>query len=308
MPHWKTCRRRSAAIALSVALSCVATTQAQELTPRAYWPAPNGTNALITTYQYTTGDIVTDPSLPITGVDSEINFAQVGWQRFFGLFDRSASLQLNLPYSWGLTEGVVDGVYRSRKTSGVGDVRVRLAVNLRGAPDMDTSDFQALRANPRTIVGASLLIQMPTGDYASDKLINIGANRWAVKPALGAIWPLSQNWLLEAEAGVWLFGDNNDFLGDSRHQDPILSTEIHLVRRIRPGFWASLDANFYVGGRTSVDGIEGADLQRNSRFGATLVWPFKRGQAIRASYSTGIVTETGGNFDSVSLSYVFLWR
>lgn len=298
----------SQAMCLLMLILAASHSQAQELTPRAYWPAPNGTNALLLAYQLSAGDIVTDPSLPITGVESRINFAQVGWQRAFGWLDRSASFQLNMPYSWGLSEGFIAGEFRSRRTSGIGDVRARLAINLVGAPSMDGAGFQALRANPRPIVGASLLIQAPTGEYQSDKLVNIGTNRWAVKPAIGAIWPLRPTWLLEAEVGVWLFGDNNNFLGETRQQDPILSSEVHLVKRIRPGFWASLDANFYAGGRTTVGPVENADLQRNSRFGATMVVPFKRQHAVRASVSTGIATASGGDFKIYSLSYLYIWQ
>jgi len=161
-------------------------------------------------------------------------------------------MQLSLPYSWGETRGQLDGELRSRDTTGVGDARVRLSYNIKGAPSMDAVAFRALRDSPKMIVGTSLVIQAPSGDYAADKLINIGTNRWSVKPAIGVIWPMHPKWLLEFELGAWFFSDNNDFLGETREQDPILSTEVHLVRRIRRGFWASLDANFYVGGRTNI--------------------------------------------------------
>ena len=132
------------------------------------------------------------------------------------------------------------------------------------APSMDRAGFQALRAAPQTIVGASLLIQAPTGD-------------------------------------------NDDFLDETRKQNPILSTEFHLIKRIRSGFWASLDANFYVGGRTSVSGNEQANLQRNSRLGATVVYPLKGRHAIRSSFSTGVVAESGGDFEMFTLSYIYAW-
>ncbi len=90
---------------------------------------------------------------------------------------------------------------------------------------MDAAGFQALRANPQIIVGASLLVQAPTGEYDPDEVINIGTNRWAVKPAIGVIWPIRPTWLLEFEIGAWFFGDNDEFLGETREQDPILSTE-----------------------------------------------------------------------------------
>ena len=80
------------------------------------------------------------------------------------------------------------------------------------------------------------------------------------------------------------------------------------MKRIRPGFWASLDVNYYVGGRTTVDQIERGDLQRNSSIGGTMVFPFKGRQAIRVGYSTGTVTESGGDFESFSLNYLYVWR
>ena len=283
------------------------TVMAQELAPRAYWPTPNGTNVLVATYQKTTGDIVTDPSLPITGVDSDIDYLQLSYQRTFSLAGRTAAIQLSVPYSQGRTEGLVDGEFLTRDTLGMGDTRLRLAYNIKGAPSMDAQGFQALRNAPRTIVGASMLVQAPTGNYQADKVINIGTNRWSVKPAIGVIWPLRPTWLLEFELGVWLFGDNDNFLGETRKQDPIRSSEFHLVKRIRRGFWASLDANFYQGGRTSIGDSQQANLQRNSRFGATVVYPFMGRHAIRTSISTGVVTETGGDFEMLSLSYVYVW-
>ena len=112
-----------------------------------------------------------------------------------------------------------------------------------------------------------MLVQIPIGEYEEDKLINAGTNRWAVKPAIGLIWPLYPTWLLEFELGTWFFGDNDEFLGTTRQQDPIVTSQFHLIKRIRPGFWASLDATYYAGGRTTVGGTERADLQRNSRIG-----------------------------------------
>jgi len=299
-------RRARLTIAAVLPLACGIVT-AQELTPRAYWPMPDGTNVLVFGYQRSSGDIVTDPSLPLIGVDSEIDYLQIAYQRSFGAFGRSASLQLSLPYSRGSTEGIVDGAFRSRDTSGLTDARARFSINLKGAPSMAAAGFQALRTHPRVIVGASLLVQAPTGEYESDKVINLGTNRWSVRPAVGVIWPLHPRWLLEFEVGAWFFSDNDDFLGQTREQDTILSTEFHLIRRIRPGFWASLDANFYVGGRTNVGENTQANLQRNSRVGATLVFPIRGRHAIRGGFSTGVVTESGGDYEIYTLSYIYAW-
>ena len=189
------------------------------------------------------------------------------------------------------------------------DARIRLSVNLRGAPSMDASGFQALRANPRTLVGASLLVQAPTGGYDPDRLINAGTNRWAVKPALGVIWPVRPTLLLEFEIGAWVFGDNDDFFMDTtRQQDEIFSAEFHLVKRIRPGFWASLDLNYYAGGRTTVGNERRSDRLKNSRLGGTVLFPFNNQHALRIGLSTGIVTESGGDFENFTFSYLYAWR
>jgi hypothetical protein len=304
---WSRCLARLGVAFLALGLWCSAAA-AQELTPRAYWPAPNGTKVVSFGYQYSSGDIITDPSLPITGVDSRISYLHISYVQVFSLFGRTANLQLNLPYTRGTTKGIAEGEFRSRYISGIADARVRVSTNLVGAPTMDLAGFQALRAEPRTIIGASLLIQAPTGGYEPDRVINLGTNRWSVKPALGFIWPVHPTWLVEVELGCWFFTDNDDFLGVTRKQDPILSTEFHLVKRIRPGFWAALDVNYYTGGRTTVNHTERADLQRNSRVGGTLLFPFKRRHAIRGSYSTGVVTESGGDFEMYALSYQYVWQ
>lgn len=131
-------RRRASYLILCLTIGLTgAVTFAQELTPRAYWPAPRGVKVATFAYQYSTGDILMDPSLPIVGVDSRINLTQFSYLQTINLAGRTAQVQLSAPYSWGTTEGVVDGVDRSRYIAGWADARARLSVNLLGAPTME---------------------------------------------------------------------------------------------------------------------------------------------------------------------------
>lgn len=303
-------RHRSLSCALTLlALSLVGRVGfAQELTPRAYWPAPVGTNVFGIGYQLSTGDVLPDPSLPVYGVDSTLNGAALTYQRFFDLFDRTATVQLNLPYAWGRTEGTVDGEFLTRDIDAFADARIRFAINLRGAPAMDPTEFREMLGNPKTIFGVSLVVQAPTGGYDTDRVLNAGSNRWSAKPALGVIVPLSPGWLLEGEMGVWVFGDNEEFVGVTREQAPILSSEFHLIRVMKNGIWASLDLNFYQGGQSTVAGVERDDIQRNSRVGLTLAYPIRKRHMIRAGYSAGVVTEVGSDFTIFSLAYIYAWR
>ena len=303
-------RHRSLSCALTLlALSLVGRVGfAQELTPRAYWPAPVGTNVFGIGYQLSTGDVLPDPSLPVYGVDSTLNGAALTYQRFFDLFDRTATVQLNLPYAWGRTEGTVDGEFLTRDIDAFADARMRFAINLRGAPAMDPTEFREMLGNPKTIFGVSLVVQAPTGGYDTDRVLNAGSNRWSAKPALGVIVPLSPGWLLEGEMGVWVFGDNEEFVGVTREQAPILSSEFHLIRVMKNRIWASLDLNFYQGGQSTVAGVERDDIQRNSRVGLTLAYPIRKRHMIRAGYSAGVVTEVGSDFSIFSLAYIYAWR
>ena len=281
---------------------------AQDLTPRTYWPAPKGTQLVVLGYAHQTGDIVTDPSIPVTGVDSSIDSAVLAYQQTIELFGRTGNIQLEVPYVDGTTTGMVSDVPGRRDVAGIGDVAATLTINLLGAPSMSAADFREMRQSPRPILGASIKVLAPTGEYEADKLINIGTNRWAVRFQLGYIRPLTPKWLLEASMGAWFFEDNDDFLGETRKQDPIGALNLHLVRRFSPGFWASLDVNYYVGGHTTVGDERKADLQRNSRLGFSLAYPFKRRHAVKLGISEGLATESGGDFRTITLNYVYVIR
>jgi hypothetical protein len=281
---------------------------AQDLTPRAYWPAPKGTKVAIAGYSRLSGDVSFDPSIPLFGVDSKIHTALVGYLQTFSLWGRTANVVAELPYSWGMTRGILEDTPARRDFSGLGDLGVSLSINLLGAPTMTPADFQALRTNPHPILGASVKVIAPIGSYDDDRLINVGANRWAARLELGSIVPLRRKWLLELDVGAWFFTADDDYLPGAREQEPIYNFQAHLIRRFRPGFWASLDANYFIGGRQTIGGDELVDVQNNSRVGAMLVVPFGGRHAIKLGYFLGVRTEFGSDFDQVLVTYQVLVR
>jgi len=280
---------------------------AQELSPRANWPAPKGTKVAFVGYQYSFGDVLTDRSLPITGLDSQIHVGFLGYLQTFSLFNRTTNLIIELPYTSATTTGIIlapdEETLARRDMAGIADIGVTFAINLIGAPSMDIKEFQELRNNPRQILGVSLKILVPTGAYEEDKLINISSNRWAFKPKLGYMIPLTQKWLVELDLAMWIFTDNDEFLGKTRKQDPIFASEFHLVRRFKPGFWAAIDVNYFRGGRSN---LVDQDLQRNSKIGCTIAYPFAGRHTLKGGFSMGVVTETGDNFKTFTLSYNLL--
>jgi len=281
---------------------------AQELTPRAYWPAPKGIKVLVVGYVYATGDVYFDPSIPLSGVNSRVNRTDLAYLHTFSLWGRTTNVVVDLPYSWGMTQGMIVDTPARGTFSGIGDLAVTLAVNLLGAPSMTPKDFQALRAQPRPILGGSLKVVAPTGKYDADKLLNVGSNRWAMRAELGSMIPLRPKWLLELDLGVWWIGDDPDFIGGYREQEPITTFQAHLVRRFKPGFWASLDLNYFTGGRQIIGGKKLSDVQQNSKIGGTVVVPFHGRSAVKIGYARGLYTEFGTDFNQFLVSYQVLFR
>jgi hypothetical protein len=283
----------------------VSTVSAQELVPASYTPAPCGVNLLSLASMYNRGDLAFDPAGPIDEADAKILGSSLGYVRTLNIAGRSANVGLILPYILGDIEGLYLGEPASAHRSGIGDMTFRGAINLYGGPAMSPREFSTYK--PRTLIGTSLIIKGPTGQYDSSKLINIGTNRWSFKPEIGVVQVLGR-WAIDAYVGAWFFTDNTDFAGGmTREQDPMYSTQAHVRYLIKPGLWAAVDGNFWIGGQTTINGRASDDEQRNSRVGATLSIRLSPKQNLRIAVSTGAITRIGGDFDSIGLSYNYNW-
>jgi hypothetical protein len=298
--------RSSAAFCLFCLLGGLATTtSAQELVPAAYTPAPYGINLLSLAAVYNEGGLAFDPSVPVEDVTAQITVSTLGYARTLNFAGRSANLGIIVPYVVGHLEGIYLGEPATADRSGLGDLGFRCAINLYGAPAMSPKEFQSYR--PRTLIGASVVVRVPTGQYEPSKLINIGANRWAFKPEIGIVHVMGR-WAIDAYLGGWFFTDNTDFSGGmTRVQDPMISTEFHIRYLFRPGLWAAVDGNFWRGGQTTVNGVVNDDKQHNSRVGATVSILLGRKQSLRVAASRGAITRIGGDFSSIGVSYGYSW-
>jgi len=298
-------RSRASAALIGVVLLSAWMVRAQELDPGAYSISPVGVNILVLTNTFNSGDLDFDPSVPIEQANAKINASALGYVRTLNIAGRSSSVGFAVPYVFGHLEGLYLGQFQTVDRSGLGDPRIRFAINLHGGPAMKLKEFASYRA--KTKVGVSLTVGAPLGQYDPAKVINLGTNRWSFKPELGVTHALGK-WTLQGYAGAWLFTRNTNFFnGKTRTQDPIGSFQFHLEYDFRPRLWAAFDSNFYTGGRTSINGVKNFDLQQNSRIGGTLAIPLNRRQSLKFSYSHGAHTTVGGNFNSIAMAYQFLW-
>jgi hypothetical protein len=301
------CVRNGLILLIAVVLGLVAAVgaQAQDMEPRAYSNAPVGLNFLIVGYVYTRDGVAFDTSLPITDTELDTSSAVLAYGRVLDIAGKSAKLNLIVPYTDLSGTARFAGQARSRDISGFADPAVKLSVNLVGAPALSLKDFAAYRQD--LIVGASLRVTIPVGQYDDAKVVNLGSNRWSFKPEVGvskAIGP----WTLEGTAAVTFYTDNKDFFGgNTRSQDPLYSVEGHVIYSFGSGVWGSLDATYFNGGRSTINGQLNSDLQQNWRIGGTLALPVDVHNSIKFYASSGVSARTGNDFDLIGVAMQHRW-
>jgi hypothetical protein len=293
-------RFRCASAGVLCLLLIAAPLSAQDLDPRAYARVPVNGWFLVGGFAWSKGGVLTDPTLPLTDVDATVETPSVGVAHSFSLFGA-------LPYSWAQVSGKVFGEARDTSRAGLSDMRVRLSVLVRGAPA--ASGLEIAKAPRRTILGTSLTVVAPTGQVFPDRLINLGTNRWSFKPEFAVSRPLAQHWLLDLYAGLWLFTANHSFYPGTalRSQAPVGAFQAHMSYSFSRQLWAAFDATYYVGGRSTVEGVENNDMLNNSRVGGTLVLPVGRRHSVKLAVSRGAIVRAGADFTTVSVGWQTGW-
>jgi len=276
--------------------------QAQDIEPRRWSHLPIGANFAGAAYAYTKGDIYFDPALKLENVQVDLQTYGVKYIRSLELFGKSARVDLTQPYQIGTWTGLVNGVPTSVGREGLADTTVRFAVNLFGSPPLAGKEFAEYRAKAdhETIVGAGLVVQLPTGKYYEDKLINLGGNRFSFRPQLGAVHNWG-NWSLELTTAGVFYTDNNDFFNGKRlEQDPLFTADTHLIYTFRPGLWAATSFGYGGGGKTFVNGVSSQNTQENLGWGFSVGFPISRTVGVKVGY-IGTRTQVGTGMDTDTL-------
>lgn len=293
------------------AIPCIGhVAMAQTMAPRAYVITPESGNAITLSYSYFNGGVDFNGTIPVTGATGSYSVPTISYYHSFGLFGHAANFTALLPYGVGTFQGSLLGNHRELYRSGLLDSGFRFSINLKGGPAMDLPHF--VRWKQKTLLGASLIVLAPTGQYDPNHLINWGIHRWAFKPELGYSRRWGK-WVLDAYGGVWFYTLNDAFYSVPtplpQTENPIGSFEGHLSYDLpKHRAWVSLDGNFWVGGTTSLNGIpNAATRQTSSRIGATLSVPLKTHQTLKISYSNGTYIRFGGNYQSVAVAWQYSW-
>ena len=277
----------------------------QELEPRSINNLPVGSNFLIGGYGFARGNILLDPALPVNGVDSNIHTLVAGYVRSIKFFGMSSKIDVILPFATGDYEGAIEEELNITRRTGFGDLRLRFSFNFVGSGAMDVSQFQ--NYSPDVVSGVSLQVIAPTGNYDSDFLINPGSNRWVVKPQ----WGIAKNyekWSVEGYVGLWIFGENDDYLkGNSLKQEPLLTIKGHAIRSLKNHSWISLSAGYGIGGRTKVNNVKRETQISTMRLAFLYALPISKKSTLKFTALTGIRFERGSDYNGIAISYQYRW-
>jgi hypothetical protein len=244
-----------------------------------------------------------DPSLDVDHVEGDLWVATPGFGYVFNLAGRQARILGVAPIAWGRVQGQVGGMQQHQDLAGLVDPRIKLSIGFYGAPALTAAQFGRAR-RPRTIVGASVTVVPPWGQYQPAQLVNLGFNRWAVKPEVGVSRQIDR-WTIEGYAGTWLFTDNDKYFPfrSVKRQDAVFAAQTHLSYTLPRRGWLAVNATWFAGGQTRIDGAVSPDEQRNSRLGAVYSFPVSPRQSIKIVYSTGASTRRGSAFNTFNVTW-----
>jgi hypothetical protein len=214
-----------------------------DIEPRDYIPAPSGTNliALYSLFQdYGPLNLAGGPTIGgNTGVRSELEVLRYIY--YGDITGRSYALQLVLPM------GTAHGEIAGRKlagTGGIGDLLLAAGVSLLPHPEPDMN------------VGIVSYTSLPTGSYAPERALNLGANRWGEDVQVGYTQGVGGKLWFDFAADIGVFAANPQ-AGVSRQplvQQPTYQLQSWLSYIISPTSLASVGAAALLGGTQTLGG------------------------------------------------------
>lgn len=279
---------------------------AQEMEPRSYSVVPVGLHATQISYSFSGGDVVSGLNSPLQNLNINASIISLGYVQTFAVFNKLGRIAVGLPYAFLNGTAEAYGVPVAGTRNGFGDGRIKIGVNLLGSPVIAPKDFQKFQEH--TVLGTSVVISVPIGQYYRDKLINIGSNRWGIKPEIGASHRQGRLFY-EAYAGVWFYTENNQYYNNSKlSQKALFSFQAHVDYTFKHGKYIALNGGFADGGGTYLNDVERPDQQNNWRTGITFSTPvFNVHQSVKLMVNTGLITRSGQNFTAITLAYQYNW-
>jgi len=302
------------AVAASIAVGAFLPAQAIAQA-RFYWKSLAGANAVPLIGMSASGNSNPfDPGHVVTpGAQISATLVTPGYARMFSLLDRGGMIAVLLPMGRISGDVTALGTVFSESARGFGDPMLEFDINVIG-PKAQKNFVDALRYEPGFSVDLLADLAFPIGEYDSSQPLNLGQNRWYGRVGAPVIWQLGA-WVpgrrttVEAIPGVWFFGANNDYVGQTLTTKPMFQLDAHVTRDLTEHLWASLDGAWYTGGKATVDGVEGEALN-NLAVGLTLGYQVNNNLNLMFSYKSTIDDQAPGDLqlDGISVYLIYGWH
>jgi hypothetical protein len=282
---------------------------------RFYWKTLSGANAVPFIFNSLSGNSNPfDPSHNVeanASVDTTLGLS--GYAHVFTLAERSAMWAVLVPMGHVTAESTIEGDSVSETSSGFGDPMLEFTINLIG-PKAQINIPDALRYEPGFSLDLLVDFALPIGQYDSDQSLNLGQNRLYGRIGAPIIWQLGP-WVpgrrttLEFIPAVWLFGENDDFVGQTLDTDPMFQLDAHLTRDFTEKFWGGLDLVWYKGSGSTINDVEGGDLN-NIGVGMTLGYSVNDNLSMTVGYKSTVNDSdpTDVRMDGFMFTIVYGWH
>lgn len=298
-----------------VMLSVSISTMAQGDGARFYWKGLNGTNAVPVVGSSLGGNANPfDPSnTVIPGSNFLATMSTVGYAKMLPVLKRSAMLSVLAPMGRISSDVSINMLSSNTTARGFGDPLLQFGINVIG-PKAIMNIPDMLRYKPRFSVDIIASLAIPIGAYDNTTPINIGQNRWYGRIGAPIVWQLGP-WVpgrrttLEFLPAIWLFSDNNDFVGKKMETKPMYQLEAHLTRDFMERLWGSFDAISYSGGKATLDGVEGNSLN-NLGMGGTVGYQVNDNMQLTVSYSSTVNDSNSEDLkmDGFRVTIIYGWH
>jgi hypothetical protein len=286
-----------------------------QVPPRFYWKTLSNANAVPLLVESMSGNTNPfDPAHTVTpGANFDATLALPGYARTFTLFDRSAMVAVIEPMGRVAGEVTVAGRTFKQTSSGFGDPMVEFDINVLG-PKAQKNLPDLLRYEPKFSIDLLADLAFPIGEYNSSQPLNLGQHRWYGRVGAPIIWQLGA-WVpgrrttLEFRPAVWLFGTNDNFVGQTMKTDPMFQLDAHLTRDLTEHFWGAIDGAWYYGGQATINGVTGQKLN-NAGLGLTLGYQINDNLGLTFGYKSTLNDNAPQDLrmDRFMISLVYGWH
>ncbi|WP_106477975.1 transporter [Phytohalomonas tamaricis] len=157
--------------------------------------------------------------------------------------------------------------------------------------------------------GIMALVSLPLGEYDSNSPgTSPGANRWEVLLTYNNTIGVGENWYLESNLEAEVYGNNNDYLGETLEQSPILSAQFTASYDFTSSIYGALSLMYKNGGEIKLNGTKVPDTRlQETRGSIAFGFDLDRNNKLMISYSSPTNSKNTFRNDEMRVRFSHTW-